>query len=54
MKLGRGGEKRRANADDNAMAFGGTVVRGNAPITNAARKPSSKPKIILRAFGRMT
>jgi hypothetical protein len=34
------------------MAFGGPTI-GNAPIKNAARTPSSKPKIILRAFGRM-
>jgi hypothetical protein len=34
------------------MTFGGPMS-GNAPIKNAARTPSSKPKIILRAFGRM-
>lgn len=45
MKPGKPGEKRRANAD---------AISGNAPIKNAARTPSSKPKIILRAFGRMT
>jgi len=35
------------------MAFGG-FISGNAPIKNAARTPSNKPKINLRAFGRMT
>jgi hypothetical protein len=49
---GKAGEKRRANADDCSMAFGGPIS-GNAPIKNAARTPRSKPKIILRAFGRM-
>jgi hypothetical protein len=47
------GEKRKANAPDGAMTFGG-VGEANAPIKNAARTPSSNPKIILRAFGRMT
>ena len=32
------------------MACGG-LISGNAPIKNAARMPSIKPKIILRAFG---
>jgi hypothetical protein len=45
------GEKRRANAEGSAMAFG--VGDDNAPIKNAARTPSSNPKNILRAFGRM-
>ena len=49
---GKAGEKRRANADDCSMAFGG-LSSGNAPIKKAARTPSSKPKIILRALGRM-
>ena len=53
MTPGRAGEKRRANANDCSMAFGGPTS-GNAPIKNAARTPSSKPKIILRAFGRIT
>jgi hypothetical protein len=35
------------------MACGGGVGGANAPIKNAARTPSSKPKIILRALGRM-
>jgi hypothetical protein len=54
IQPGRAGEKRRANVDDSAMAFVGGVGGANAPIKNAARMPSSKPKIILRAFGRMT
>ena len=49
---GKAGEKRRANADDCSMAFGG-LTSGNAPIKKAARTPSSKPKIILSALGRM-
>jgi hypothetical protein len=49
---GRAGEKCKANADDCSMAFGGPIS-GNAPMRNAARTPSSTPKIILRAFGRM-
>jgi hypothetical protein len=49
---GKAGEKRRADADDCTIAFGGPIS-GDAPISNAARTPSSKPKIILRAFGRM-
>ena len=52
VKTGRAGEKRRVNGDS-AMAFGG-AVRGNAPIMTATRTPRSKPKIIQRAFGRMT
>jgi len=36
------------------MTFGDGVGEANAPIKNAARTPSSKPKIILSAFGRMT
>jgi hypothetical protein len=52
IQAGGAGEKRRANADDCSMAFGGPIS-GNAPIKSAARTPSSKPKIILRAFGRM-
>jgi hypothetical protein len=47
IQPGRAGEKRRANSDDGDMAFGG-IVRGNAPITKAAKTPNSKPKIILR------
>ena len=43
-----------ANADDGGTAFVGGVGCANAPIKNAARTPSSKPKIILRAFGRIT
>ena len=42
-----------ANADDGGTAFVGSVGGTNAPMKNAARTPSSKPKIILRAFGRM-
>jgi hypothetical protein len=53
IQPGRAAEKRKANADDGALAFGG-VGEANAPIKNAARTPSSNPKIILRAFGRMT
>jgi hypothetical protein len=53
VTLGIVGEKRRANAEGSAMAFGG-VGEGNAPIKNAARMPSINPKNILRAFGRMT
>jgi hypothetical protein len=49
---GKAGEKRRANAGDCSMAFGGPTS-GNAPIKNAARTPSSKPKIILSVFGRV-
>jgi hypothetical protein len=52
IQTGGAGGKRKANANDCSMAFGGPIS-GNAPITNAARTPSSKPKIILRAFGRM-
>jgi hypothetical protein len=48
------GEKRWANADDGAMAFGGGAGGANAPIKNAARMPSINPKNILREFGRMT
>jgi hypothetical protein len=54
IQPGRAGEKRRANADESAIAFGGAVGGCNAPIKNAARTPSNKPKIILSAFGRMT
>jgi hypothetical protein len=54
IQSGRAAEKRRANADDGAMAFSGGVGGANAPIKKAARTPSSKPKIILRAFGRTT
>jgi hypothetical protein len=53
IQPGTAGEKRTANADDGTVAFGETEG-GNDPITNAAKMPSSKPKIILRAFGRMT
>lgn len=53
IQPGRAGEKRKANSDDGATAFVGSVGGTNAPIKNAARTPSSKPKIILRAFGRM-
>lgn len=53
IQPGRAGAKRRANADDSAMAFVGGVGGANAPIKNAARTPSSKPIKILRAFGRM-
>ena len=35
------------------MTFGG-IVRGNAPITKAAKTPNSKPKIILRTGELMT
>jgi hypothetical protein len=52
IQPGRAGEKRRANADECSMTFGGPIS-GNAPIKSAARTPSSKPKIALRAFGRM-
>jgi hypothetical protein len=54
IQPGRAGEKRRANADDSATAFDGGIGGANAPIKKAARTPSSKPKTILRMFGRIT
>src|ERR1700730_19024615 len=52
IQPGRAGEKRRRNGGKCSMTFGGPIS-GNAPIKSAASTPSSKPKIILRAFGRM-
>jgi hypothetical protein len=54
IQPGGAGEKRRANADDSATSFDGGVGGANAPMKKAARTPSSKPKTILRTFGRMT